>query len=125
MRHVAGEVRIGHGLRHDRVERSADRFVLDGPQGEACDVVDMNARHPLPTAAESSAQAGPEYGENQLHSSPLAPENKTGAEKNDARIAHFFRLPFPGAADIGQKPGSGRRTLVNLAISRVAVKSDG
>ncbi len=124
--HRAREFAVAKRLRHDGIDRPGPVRIAGRVEIQAGQVVDMQGAHPLASVSEAAAESQPEDGRDQAHGAAILPQNHARAEAHDAR-AEFLRTPrlrLPGLADFREKSRAGRRTLVDLAFARVAVKSD-
>ena len=120
----AGETGIGHRAGHHGVDRTNQSLLPDRPHSEPGNIVEVNARHPLPPGAKPPAEPGAEDGKKALHCAAPAAEDESDPQDDNAGVPHFHSFPLPGAADLGEEAAAGRGIFRHLAVARVAVVTD-
>ena len=122
-----GELRIGNRLRHHGVHGTGKSLIMQAGHDHGGQVVDLDARHPLPARSEPATQTKSEDRTDQPHRSAIPTEDESDAEpyNPDSHCLRLDRLRFPGLSHLGEEAGSGRGVLVDGAIPRVTVEPDG
>ena len=103
LRQSLSEFAIGHRERRGRVERSAHGGFLHQEGDQRNQVIDVNPRHPLVSAAEPSPDAQPEWREHSRQRASVRPQHHADPQAalrehpRARRLALLLpRLPRPG-----------------------------
>ena len=122
----ASEFRIRDGGRRAAIQRPTDS-IIRGKQKETDEILDMNPRHPLLSAAETAADPEAERSEHLRERPTVASQDCGDANRYDtqAEFGGALRFAFPFQTNIGQKTGTRRTTFCEDLVAAIAIVADG
>ena len=123
----AGELRIGHRIRRDGIDRALQSVVRQYMMNGAGHVIDRHPAPPLPSAAKPAAQTQAEGGNHFRQGAAVRAHHNSNAHLCGANSCRRRGLgcAFPLAADFGGEALAGRALFTQNLVSAVAVVTHG